>query len=481
MKLLSIFILLFIGSSQTFAQQQFNSWITYLNISSAEVRDGSIDSFMTANSGHFPYVEQDTAVFIYRGMATTMQIAGDFNGWSPDYTMTRVSSSTLYYYKKAFENNARLDYKFVRNGSAWILDPHNPRTVTGGFGPNSELAMPGYIQPPEIIYNAGIAHGTVLTTSLTASNGVGTFQIKIYLPPGYADNPQKRYPAAYFHDGYEYIDLASAVIVTDNLIAAGRIAPVIGVYVRPNNRNDEYAGAKRAQYAEFFAGQLVQYMDAQYRTLAQPSQRMTAGDSFGGNISGYISFTYPEVFGLCGLHSGAFWPNNYEVYNNFINSPYKPVKFAAVWGTYESLFTNMRSFRDLMTAKGNQLIWSELPEGHSWGLWRANIDFLLEYFFPAAPSAAEEPAQSPGSFTLLAYPNPFNPETTIEFTLTEREPVTVFVYSVMGEKVRDIFTGEGNAGVNKIRFHADGLPSGTYFVAVRTQNQSKTLKVQLLK
>ncbi len=476
-----LLLILLLAGSVTFAQQQFNKWITYLNISSSTVRDASIDSFMTANAGNLPYVESDTAVFIYRGSATNMQIAGDFNGWSPSYTMTRVSSSTLYYYKKAFENNARLDYKYVRNGSAWILDPHNSKTVTGGFGPNSELAMPGYIQPPEIIYNAGIAHGTVLTTSLTASNGVGTFQIKIYLPPGYAENPEKRYPTAYFHDGFEYIDLASAVNVIDNLIASGRITPVVGVFVRPNNRNDEYAGNKRVQYAEFFAGQLVQYIDAQYRTLAQGTKRMTAGDSFGGNISGYISFTYPEVFGLCGLHSGAFWPNNYEVYNNFINAPYKPVTFAAVWGTYESLFTNMRSFRDLMTAKGNELLWSELPEGHSWGLWRANIDFLLEYFFPVAPASAEEFSTSPGSFTMSAYPNPFNPETNIEFTLPEKEPVTVSVYSIMGEKVRDLFTGEASSGVNNIPFQAGALPSGTYFIAVRTQSKSKAIKVLLLR
>lgn len=476
--LLLLFILLGIN---IFSQQQFNKWITYLNISAPSVRDASIDSFMTANTGLLPYTENDTCVFIYRGSATTMQIAGDFNGWSPDYTMTRVSSSTLYYYAKNFEHNARLDYKYVRNGSAWILDPHNPKTVSGGFGPNSELAMPGYIQPAEIIYNAAVPHGTVLTTSLAATNGAGTFQIKIYLPPGYSESPDKHYPTAYFHDGYEYIDLASAVNVMDNLIAEGRIAPVVGVFTRPNNRNDEYAGNKRAQYAEFFAGQLVQYIDAQYRTRPTADKRMTAGDSFGGNISGYISFNYPEVFGLCGLHSGAFWPNNYEVYNNFINAPYKPVKFAAVWGTYESLFTNMRNFRDQMTAKGNQLIWSELPEGHSWGLWRANIDFLLEYFFPPEPSSTEEEITSPDVFSLSAYPNPFNPETTIGFTLAKQSTVSLSVYNISGQLITVLFSGQADPGEHRIHFKPENLSAGIYFVALRTQSGVKTVATMLLK
>ena len=61
----------------------------------------------------------------------------------PSITMTRIGGTDFFYYSKHFELNARLDYKFVADGS-WILDPENPHKVYGGYGPNSELAMPPF-------------------------------------------------------------------------------------------------------------------------------------------------------------------------------------------------------------------------------------------------------------------------------------------------------------------------------------------------
>lgn len=482
MKLLSFLVFLFSALTLQ-AQQQFLNWVTYLNIVPEPAKSASVDSFITANqNGNIPYIEDGKAVFLYRGSANAVAAAGDFNGWSPSYNLQKISTTNLYYYIKSFENNARLDYKFVLNGSNWILDPLNPKTVSGGFGPNSELAMPGYIQPAEILYNPSILHGTVLTTSVTAQNGAGTFQTKVYLPPGYSENTALRYPVAYFHDGYEYIDLASAVIVIDNLIAQQRITPVIAVFVKPNNRNDEYAGNKRIAYAQFFANQLAPYIDANYRTQNQPDKRLTLGDSFGGNISGYISFHYPEVFGLCGLHSGAFWPNSYEVYNLYLNAPKKDITFAAVWGTYEGLWENMRSFRDQMTTKGYPLIWSELPEGHSWGLWRANIDFMLEYFFPASPSSVSGQDYLPGDFIVAAYPNPFNPRTNIQFTMSSPGQVSLIVYDALGKIVTRLADDYYASGPHTLTFNAANLSAGIYFIRFVPENGiPQNTKVVLMK
>ena len=106
------------------------------------------------------------------------------------------------------------------------------------------------------------------------------------------------------------------------------------------------------------------------------------GDSYGGNISALISYNHSYIFGNCGLHSAAFQSNNYEAYNLIVNGIKKDIKFCSIWGTYESLFTNMRNFRDSLLNKGYDIKWLELPEGHSWGLWRATIDEMLICFFP---------------------------------------------------------------------------------------------------
>lgn len=235
--------------------------------------------------------------------------------------------------------NARLDYKFVVNGSTWILDPENPNRVSGGFGPNSELAMPEYIQPWEIKYNPGINHGSVIYRTIYSMQTASNYQLQIYLPFGY--DTLKTYPTVYFQDGGEYVSLGSAVNVIDNLIDSAKIEDVIAVFVTPNNRNDEYAGSKRNQYRLFFVNEFVPYIDSNFSTIKNPSGRLVLSDSFGANISALISYNHPDVFGNCGLHSGAFWTNGYEAYNLIVNCPVKNIKFCSVLGTYESLFTNM--------------------------------------------------------------------------------------------------------------------------------------------
>ena len=382
LKKLIVLLSFFITSS--FPQSDFQSFLNRVNsIVDSSSKSAVVDSFInSARTKGIPFVESNTANFLYRGNAAIVNIAGDFNDWNSTGTsMINLYKTNFFYFTKVFESNARLDYKFVINGGTWILDPENPNKVAGGFGPNSELAMPEYIQPWEIKYKASINHGSWITKSIYSSNTSSSFKINVYLPFGY--DTLKSYPTIYFQDGGEYIGLGSAANVIDNLIDSGKIEDVIAVFITPNNRNEEYAGSLRNQYRLFFVNELVPHIDSSFRTGKSPEKRLVLGDSFGGNISALISYNHPEVFGNCGLHSGAFWPNNYEAYNLIVNGPYKNIKFCSVWGTYESLFTNMRNFRDSLQSKGYQQKWLELPEGHSWGLWRANIDYLLTYFFPA--------------------------------------------------------------------------------------------------
>jgi len=311
-------ILTVIISLNIYSQSQFQQFLSHVNsLNDPNLKNAAVDSFMNyARSVGIPFIEDSVANFLYLGNVSSVSVAGDFNDWGiSSWTLSRVYQTNLWYRSVVFEKDARLDYKFVINNSNWILDPENPHTCAGGFGPNSELSMPLYVQPWEINYQSSIQHGTLKNKTLYSSNVGSNYQITIYLPPGYDTLSQTRYPVAYFQDGSEYISLGRAVNVIDNLIDSSKIEPIIAVFVTPNNRNDEYAGNKRGQYQLFFVNELVPYIDNTYKTLSTPDKRLVMGDSFGGNISALISYNYPEVFGLCGLHSGAFWPNNYEAYN----------------------------------------------------------------------------------------------------------------------------------------------------------------------
>jgi enterochelin esterase-like enzyme len=93
-------------------------------------------------------------------------------------------------------------------------------------------------------------------------------------------------------------------------------------------------------------------MNIRNRTNLSAAERTVIGDSYGGNISELISYNHPEVFGNCGLQSGAFGPNGNEACNLIARGPLKPIKYYSVWGTYSEVTSNMRSFRDTMIAEG---------------------------------------------------------------------------------------------------------------------------------
>ncbi len=365
--------------------------------------------------------------------------------------------------------------------------------------------MPLYVQPWEINYNPNIPHGTVVNKLLFSTNVGTNYQLSIYLPPGYDSLSSTTYPSVYFQDGSEYISLGRAVNVIDNLLDSAKIKPVIGVFVKPNNRNEEYAGSLRNQYRLFFVNELVPYIDSLYNTKTDPAERLVLGDSYGGNISALISYNHPEVFGLCGLHSAAFQPNGYETYNLIVNGPVKNIKWSSIWGTYEGLYINMRSFRDFLISVSYELDWLERPEGHSWGLWRATIDRMLEFFFPADPSSVIADNQiTPYNFILYQnFPNPFNPSTKIKFTIPsnvnrEMSNVTLRVYDILGNEITTLVNEEKSAGEYEVEFSALGssmstgshgnsgvsvtsLPSGIYFYRLLAGSFSQIKKMVLIK
>jgi len=90
--------------------------------------------------------------------------------------------------------------------------------------------------------------------------------------------------------------------------------------------------------------------------------------------------------------------------------------------------------------------------------------------------------ESPEAFTLHGnYPNPFNPETTIEFALPEAASVNLEVFSILGERVSFMEYGELKAGVQTLNYNAAGLTAGVYFYRLTAGNFSAVEKMILLK
>jgi len=87
----------------------------------------------------------------------------------------------------------------------------------------------------------------------------------------------------------------------------------------------------------------------------------------------------------------------------------------------------------------------------------------------------------PAAFTLENYPNPFNPATTIEFSVPKATTVTLKVFNLIGQEVRTLILDQRmDAGVHKVSFTMDNLSSGIYLYTLRSPQFTATRKMLLM-
>ena len=82
---------------------------------------------------------------------------------------------------------------------------------------------------------------------------------------------------------------------------------------------------------------------------------------------------------------------------------------------------------------------------------------------------------------LQNFPNPFNPSTTIHYTLSKNSEVMLKIFDLLGKEVETIVSGEKPAGDYEVIWNAKNLPSGIYFYTIRAGEFSETKKLTLLK
>ncbi len=88
----------------------------------------------------------------------------------------------------------------------------------------------------------------------------------------------------------------------------------------------------------------------------------------------------------------------------------------------------------------------------------------------------------PATFALKQnFPNPFNPETTIQFELPMANTVKLTVYNMLGKEMYTLLNEYKEAGIYTVKLNASELPSGTYFYAITAGEYREVRKMVLIK
>lgn len=108
---------------------------------------------------------------------------------------------------------------------------------------------------------------------------------------------------------------------------------------------------------------------------------------------------------------------------------------------------------------------------------------FVAVFKPLPESSEEEDTDIPATAELAQNnPNPFNPSTTIAFSLTRNESqVSLVIYSSLGMEIKTVYRGSLVAGLHQFNVDMDGFPSGVYFYQLSTSQTRLTKAMVLMK
>ena len=232
----------------------------------------------------------------------------------------------------------------------------------------------------------------------SAALGGRSQDVYVYLPPGYAGSPTRRYPVMYLLHGFPGRPLAFLLtvrmgVVEDELVARNLAQPVI--LVMPFGSTGTFTDKEWANgvgpgegWETFVARDLVRAIDARYRTIADASGRAIGGLSEGGYGSLNIALHHPREFGVVESWSGYEQASNIpsifgqDVRKLAANSPLELLPKVAralrlthtFFWIYEGADDRGKPQNRLFAADLRRLhiahVYLEPAGGHTWALWR---------------------------------------------------------------------------------------------------------------
>lgn len=110
-----------------------------------------------------------------------------------------------------------------------------------------------------------------------------------------------------------------------------------------------------------------------------------------------------------------------------------------------------------------------------------NNNDLTAHLFVAIDGNSINQENNKKSIGLTCYPNPFNPSTTISYTLKTSSLVKLSVYNGNGQIVHNITNANQTAGLYHYQFNAVNLTSGIYYLVLETADQRLCQKIMLIK
>ena len=232
-------------------------------------------------------------------------------------------------------------------------------------------------------------------------------EITVYLPAGYDESGDRRYPVLYMQDGQNLFDPHRAYVpgnhwrlqeAADEAIGErkARAMIIVGIDHMGPARADEYTpvkdskhkGGHAGDYARFVIEELKPAIDARFRTLPDAENTAVGGSSLGGLVSLYLALKHPNVFRRAAVMSPSVWWGDRAILSDvdaFLGPPPRMwIDIGGREGTQAQ--RDARELRDRVAAKGwrDFQFYEDRRGDHSERAWARRSRQALEFLFPTA-------------------------------------------------------------------------------------------------
>jgi enterochelin esterase-like enzyme len=262
----------------------------------------------------------------------------------------------------------------------------------------AQTPAPAYLQ-----VRAAIPHGTVQSVPYK-SKSLGTDRkMVVYTPPGY-EQSTSRYPLLYLLHGAgsnetTWTQNGSAHVILDNLIADGKLKPL--VVVMPFGLAAPRAAGQRGDAAENkmqregflkdFIEDVLPFVDSRYRVYTDRDHRAIGGLSLGGAQALAIGLTRLDLFSRIAAFSPAMGASNNPATGGVdfetvladtarINGQLKFLWVSC--GTEDTLFKSVGDFSDQLSAHKIEHIYRVTGGAHTMPVWQRNLNDVVPMLFP---------------------------------------------------------------------------------------------------
>jgi enterochelin esterase family protein len=364
-----------------------------------------------------PEIHADNSVTfrLFAPKATAVQVTGDFlpsvkmetpmgmmDG--PGKAEMTKDENGVWSFKTQPLGSELYGYSFVIDGFT-TTDPSNPFLIRDVASVTNIFIVGG--GHADLFKTNDIPHGSV-TRRWYDSPGLGMDRrITIYTPPGYESSSQK-YPVLYLLHGAggdeeAWIALGRTAQIMDNLIAQKKAKPMIVVMPNGNVIQDGAPGEGNQNFYkpqfmipktmdgtyEGAFGDIIKFVESNYRVKADKANRAIAGLSMGGYHTLHISRFYPNTFDYMGLFSAAIMAREDatgKVYSDFdqtlktqMDNGYKLYWIAI--GKTDFLYDANKDYRAKLDAMKMPYQYVESEGGHTWRNWRVYLTQFAPMLF----------------------------------------------------------------------------------------------------